>query len=125
MFVQMFLGHILGDYFFQNNWMAKNKSKEGLIGWIAVTVHTVLYTFAICLFMWTFNPWWIIAVFLSHIFIDRYSLAKWFMSTKYKGLKSPQPQWGMDYAALYWIIYIAIDNGAHLMLMYLSYHLIF
>jgi len=121
----MLLGHILGDYFLQTNSQAKNKVKPGWIGWKAALIHTITYTFAVCLFMWTFNPLWIVAVFLSHIFIDKYSLGKWFMATKYKGLKPPQPQWGMDYAALYWIIYIAIDNGAHLMLMYLAYQLIF
>ena len=125
MFAQMLLGHILGDYFLQNDWMARNKSKKNRLGWIAVTIHTILYTFAVCSFMLNFNLWWVAAVFLSHIFIDHYSFAKWFMNTKYKGLHPPTSSDSETYTSLYWIIYIAIDNGAHLMLMYIAYNLIF
>lgn len=125
MIARMFLGHILGDYFFQTNWMALNKAKPGWLGWKAALIHTITYTFGVCLFMWTINPLWILAVFLSHIFIDRYALGKWFMNLKIKGLPPPNQASNMNYTSLYWIIYITVDNGAHLMLMYLSYILIF
>lgn len=125
MFVQMLLGHILGDYFFQTNWMALNKTKKSWLGWKAVLLHTITYTFAVCLFMWTFDWYWIVVVFLSHIFIDHYGLAKWFMGTKIKGLPYPKPNDNMNYVSLYWIIYVAIDNGAHLMLMWGAHTLLY
>jgi hypothetical protein len=70
----LFLGHLAGDYLFQNQWMALNKSKNTLNGWMAALIHCVLYTFAVCLFMWNFDPIWIIAVFLTHFPIDKFSL---------------------------------------------------
>lgn len=122
---QLLLGHLVGDYFLQNHWMAVNKVKSGWIGWIAVTIHTLLYTLSICLFTWNFDWYWIVAVFLSHIFIDKYSLGKWFMNLKYKGPPFPTEKDSMHHVALYWIIYIAIDNGAHILLMYFTYQLLY
>ena len=98
---QLLLGHLVGDYFAQTHWMATNKVKSGWIGWFAVTVHTLLYTLSICLFTWNFDWYWIVAVFLSHIFIDKYSLGKWFMGLKYKGPPFPTKKDSMHHVALY------------------------
>lgn len=82
-FESLILGHFVGDYILQNNWMALNKTKS----WVPCFVHVALYTLAICLFTWTFNLWWILVVFTSHWFIDRYSLAdKYLQLTKGRSL---------------------------------------
>lgn len=31
---EMLLGHLVGDYLVQNDWMALNKSKNNLTGWL-------------------------------------------------------------------------------------------
>ena len=122
---QLLLGHLVGDYFLQTHWMAKNKTKNSWVGWYAVTIHTIIYTLSICLFTWNFDWYWITAVFLSHIFIDKYSLGKWYMGLKIKGLRFPTKRDSMNYTAIYWIVYIATDNGAHILLMYLAYNLLY
>jgi len=77
-FIKMILGHLIGDYLFQNNKMALEKSKPGFRGILYCTIHSLIYTFFVCLFLWTLNPLIIILIFLSHWPIDRWSLAsKW------------------------------------------------
>ena len=85
---ELLLGHLAGDYLLQNDWMSKNKSKNTWMGWLAATVHCILYTAAICLFMWNFDPIWIVVVFLSHFPIDKFMLAEKYMHfIKGKGMR--------------------------------------
>jgi hypothetical protein len=35
--IEIFLGHLAGDYLFQNNWMALGKSKHNGLGWLTCT----------------------------------------------------------------------------------------
>ena len=81
MMFELLLGHLTGDYLFQNQWMALSKSKNTLEGWLAAIVHCCIYTVAVCLFMWNFDLIWIIVVFNSHFWIDKFALGE-----KYKKL---------------------------------------
>ena len=63
---EMVLGHLMGDYIAQNNWMALNKSKYDKLGWVACLTHCVIYTLCVCVFMQNWESKWVIAVFLSH-----------------------------------------------------------
>ena len=47
MFVDAIVGHLIGDYLLQNDWMAMNKKKSGENGWTACWVHCSLYTLAV------------------------------------------------------------------------------
>jgi hypothetical protein len=78
---ELLLGHLAGDYLLQNDWMAKNKADNDLAGWLAAFIHCIIYTFAVCLFMWNFDLIWIIVVFNSHFWIDKFALGE-----KYKKL---------------------------------------
>lgn len=144
-FERLILGHLLGDYLLQNEWMAMNKSKFTLEGWIACTVHCILYTLAICLFMWNFQPIWMIVVFLSHFPIDKFSLAEKYMHyIKGKGMKdyvlkdkwindlqyAPKPnkalnRYDMLEGGFTSIVYTVTDNSLHLILMWCAYQLIY
>jgi hypothetical protein len=73
---EMLLGHLAGDYLLQNRWMALNKSKNTHIGWLAAVIHCVLYTLMICLFMQNFDWIWMVIVFNSHFWIDKFALAE-------------------------------------------------
>lgn len=55
-FAASILGHFVGDYLFQNQWMATEKSFPGKRGDVACTVHVLLYTLAVALFT-GFHPW--------------------------------------------------------------------
>jgi hypothetical protein len=143
---QMLLGHLCGDFLMQTEWMAMNKSKNTKIGWLAVFVHCILYTFAICLFMWNFQLLWIVAVFFSHFFIDKFSLAEKYMHyIKGKGMKDyvNKHDWmlGMAYmrpekpsgvnlhealeGGFTAIVYTLTDNTMHLILMWGAYKLLY
>lgn len=145
MMFEMLLGHLAGDYLFQNEWMAMNKTKNTWIGWLSASVHCVIYTLAVCLFMWNFDPIWIIVVFLSHFPIDKFMLAeKYLHFIKGKGLKDyvnkngffynhsnlPKPHGELNrYDALEGgftaLVYTVTDNAMHLILMWGAYQIIY
>jgi hypothetical protein len=121
----LLLGHLAGDYLFQNDWMALNKSKRDWSGWLACTTHCVIYSLVVCLFT-EMNIEWFCLVFLSHYFIDHYSLGN--LVSKLKGNstlkeycnKTPDKNTNLNelkssFAAF---VYIAQDNTMHLILMY-------
>ena len=148
MWFQMLLGHLCGDYLFQNEFMALNKSKNTLEGWFAAFIHCVLYTFAVCLFMMNFDLIWIVVVFLSHFPIDKFSLAEKYMHyVKGKGMKDYVAKdrfiivEGQKYESAFTkprlnrydaleggftaFVYALTDNTMHLIIMYLAYNLIY
>lgn len=77
-YINLLLGHLVGDYLLQNDWMALNKNKNELIGIGACLSHCIIYSLSVVIFTQIISLWWFILVFISHYFIDRYSLAeKW------------------------------------------------
>ena len=44
------VGHLVGDYLIQNDWMALNKKATGWIGRVACLVHCTLWTVAVMVF---------------------------------------------------------------------------
>lgn len=67
------LGHFVGDYLLQNQWMATEKSFPGKRGHIACTIHVALYTLAVALFV-GWHPLFLLVVAVPHWIIDRWSL---------------------------------------------------
>lgn len=139
MWFQLLLGHLVGDYLLQNQWMALNKSKNTWIGWLSATVHCLLYTLAVCLFMWNFQFIWIIAVFFSHFFIDKFGLGEVYMkyikrcglqdyiydvnrNSYYQDNNTGQDMLTGGFRAF---VYAVTDNTMHLVLMFLAYKLIY
>lgn len=123
----MLLGHLVGDYLLQTEWMAFNKSERHWRGWLAATVHCILYTVAVCTIMWEWTPIWVVAVFFSHFFIDKFAFGRWYL--KYiKGLElgSYRMEWLYELRAGFnAVIYTVTDNTMHLLLMWGAYKLIF
>jgi len=141
MMFRLLLGHLVGDYLLQNEFLALNKSKNTRIGWLAASIHCLVYTLAVCLFMWNFDWFWIIIVFLSHFLIDKFGLAELYM-TKIKGfgLKDYIDNINSDTRWHYIsnskgnrilkggftaVVYTITDNTMHLVLMWCAYQLIY
>jgi Protein of unknown function (DUF3307) len=80
-FAAAILGHFVGDYIFQNQWMAIGKSQPGWKGTLACTVHVLLYTLAVALFI-GWNPLFLLVVAVPHWIIDRWSLATYILQFK-------------------------------------------
>lgn len=86
MFIQLFvaamLGHFVGDYLLQNQWMAIGKSHKGFHGHLTCTVHVILYTLSIAIFTSLWSPLFLATVFIPHWLIDRFSLAWYWIDFK-------------------------------------------
>lgn len=100
----LLVGHLVGDYLVQNDWMAQNKTKRHL----PCLVHCVLYTLSVWVCTLFVFPVWALAVtFGTHFLMDRYRLARRFMSIS--GQESfaagPLSPWSI----------IAVDNTIHLL----------
>ncbi len=101
----LLLGHLVGDYILQNDYLAANKvlptSKSqypngplecGVDAWEdakaverkgdwACTVHCLLYTLAVWGTTFWWMPWWgLVVCFLAHWPIDRFRLARLWMT---------------------------------------------
>ena len=135
MMFELLLGHLAGDYLLQNEWMALNKAKNNRIGWLAATIHCILYTFAVCLFMWNFDIIWIVVIFLSHFPIDKFGLAEKYMHyikgkgmkdyvVKHSKMKIPNG-YDMLEGGFTSFVYSVTDNTMHLILMWGAYKLIY
>jgi len=136
----MLLGHLVGDYLLQNEWMAMNKSKNTWIGWSAALLHCVIYTWTICIFMQNFDLIWWVAVFLSHFPIDKFALGEKYMRLKGSSLRSyidriNHPTFN-DYVDKHTgedmltggfraVVYAVTDNTMHLLLMYIAFQIIY
>jgi hypothetical protein len=117
----LLLGHWIGDYILQTHEIATNKSKPDAKGFWACTIHCILYTISvmICLLpLFTSSTVFLASialVYISHYFIDRYSVAYKIMEMK------GGPAISEPFAPS---IYIIIDNGMHIVLMYVMLTLI-
>ena len=62
--------HLIRDYLLQSGWMAANKAKCH----VAAFVHALVYSLPFLFLRPSLNAW--LVIFVTHFFIDRYSLAK-------------------------------------------------
>ena len=124
LFTAIILGHLVGDYVLQNDWMALNKVKWNDEGWLAAFVHCICYSTAVttslllCGFKHigyanTFELIWLVT-FMSHFPIDKVSLAKYWM--RFYGhstdvTKNPFTP----------LVYVVIDNTMHLIIMMVAF----
>lgn len=72
--LKILLGHLVGDYIFQNDWVARNKKQSS---WICL-LHVAIY----CCVIWgfTFWPLWAIGIIgVCHFAQDRTNLVPWYM----------------------------------------------
>ena len=131
---EMLLGHLVGDYLLQNNWMALSKSKHSGLGFFTCVVHCVLYTIAVCTIMWVWDINWVIAVFLSHFVIDKYGIPEMYLKfingrSLQSFLDNPENKEYTPYIGLrsgfYIFVYVVVDNTMHLLLMYYAWKLLF
>lgn len=131
----MLLGHLVGDYLLQNNYMALNKDRNDLIGWFACLLHCTLYTLAITTIMWNFDWEWILIVFISHFPIDKFSLTSYYLKfikgrDLYNYLHKDKSynntnKGDIIQGGFTTIVYVLTDNTLHLLLMWIGYNLIY
>ncbi len=116
------IGHLVGDYLFQNDWQANNKTwaTRRWLGLLVALFHGAIVTLSIYLCArlavgsWDFWAWWkLLAIWLSHSVQDWTRAATlwmgWFKQFGYFKENLPQAYiWGM----------IVVDNTFHLLLLF-------
>ena len=129
---EMLLGHLVGDYLLQNNWMAFNKQKYNLTGWIICIIHCILYTLSVCILMNTWSLQWFILVFFSHFIIDKFGIAELYLQlikgrslVKFIKENKDYTSYGMIQSSFNGIVYTMTDNTMHLLLMYIGWKILF
>lgn len=74
--ISALVGHLVGDYLLQNDWMALNKKTSTL----HCVVHCAIWTACVCLFAGWYQPWVIGVLFATHFAQDRTGIIRWWMS---------------------------------------------
>ena len=69
------VGHLVGDYLLQNDWMAQNKKRATF----PCVVHCLLWTYAVVLLSGWTHPWVQGVLFLTHFAQDRTTLVNRWM----------------------------------------------
>lgn len=105
------IGHLVGDYLIQNDWMAQNKKTRT----IPCLVHVALYSLSI----WGFTrwPWWAIAItFGCHFTQDRTNIVRGYMTfiRQPKFMQAPLAPWS----------FIVVDNVFHLLQLFITEYLV-
>ena len=84
-FLNLMLGHLLGDFVLQPYWLVVAKRS----GWPGLFIHVGVVTFITAILVWASIPvWWmwIIILYLGHLFIDQFRTFVFTDNTKGKGL---------------------------------------
>lgn len=118
--MEQLLIHLLGDYIFQTEWMASNKTKSLLPAFTHATVYSLPFLFL------TSSPLALFVIWLTHLLIDHYRLARYVIFAKNKvtdlslkwedcsgtGFHKDVPAW-----LSVWLM-IIVDNTLHLFINY-------
>ena len=101
------VGHLVGDYLLQNDWMALNKKKHSL----PCAVHATLWTLAVC----AFAGWWslpaIAVLWITHFLQDRTGIILFWMTKinrQAEFTKPPSAPWSI----------MVVDNVWHIVVLW-------
>lgn len=84
------IGHIVGDYLVQTDWMALNKKKPGIEGFFACLVHACIWTMCVMWFAGWGRPFHFaesiafLPLALPHFIQDRTNIVLWWMKLRWK-----------------------------------------
>ncbi len=131
-FATLILGHLIGDYVFQNKWMSDSKHRCSF----NCAVHCLIYTAAVTVTTWSsIHGWqWSLLIFASHYPVDRWGLAdKWLDLINGRSIKDFMKHGNQDILEIEehrrenyrilrggftGLVYAVTDNTIHLMIMY-------
>ncbi len=131
----MLLGHLSGDFIFQNDLMALNKKKNTAKGYWCCLLHCLVYTLCVSVFTGLVLPlkfvtsmrfiYFINIVMWPHFFIDKYNIVSYWCKLYGKSLpwdktKTKDKGWDKVSISFMSLVYIVIDNTLHLILMTLG-----
>lgn len=94
--------HLAGDFLFQNDWMARNKSTSSF----ACFIHVLLYSACFMCLPWKAT----LAIALQHFLQDRFGLHLYWMK---RVKQSPPEKWPVGP--------LCVDQAMHIIFLYLVY----
>jgi hypothetical protein len=106
----LIVGHLIGDYLFQNDWQAQGKKRSSAI----CLIHCVLYTLAV----WGASRFELSAtgaavVLAIHFAIDRWNFVSWYMGRNgQEAFRDKMGPWSL----------IVVDNTWHLVVLWFVYN---
>ena len=107
------VGHLVGDYLLQNDWMALNKKKSSL----PCAVHATLWTLTVC----AFTGWWalpaIAVLWITHFLQDRTRIILFWMTKinrQAEFTKPPSAPWSI----------MVVDNVWHIVVLWVVWRFI-
>ncbi|MHA6260080.1 DUF3307 domain-containing protein [Sporosarcina sp. CAU 1771] len=110
-FNYLLIGHLVGDFLFQTNWMAINKSTK----WVPLLSHCTVYTaslFSLALVGNYVLPIEVIVLlFVSHIVLDRRKFVVWWVE-RIMNSKGPESKW----------LKIVVDQVFHILILAIVAH---
>lgn len=105
------IGHLVGDYLLQNDWMAQNKKVPTSYGNTACVVHCWIWSMCVILFSgWyraEYSFWVCVVLFTSHYIQDRTNIVRFWMTRinrQPKFVEPPLAPWSL----------IVVDNVWHI-----------
>lgn len=112
------VAHLVGDYLFQSDWMAQNKTKSVR----AAMIHAITYTLPFLLLTQSF--WALFTITMTHALIDHYRLARYVVWAKeWLAPCRPKPlaecPMGYDPEKPPWMavwLFIIADNVLHILI---------
>lgn len=120
--MEQLLLHLMGDYLFQNRWMAMWKVRKSYVA----AIHALVYTSGFFILL-THNPIALGVIFGTHCLIDRFSLAKYIMRVNGN---APNDTYTYSDGVVYpiftgnlFLVYVVTDNTMHLIINYLALRL--
>lgn len=100
------LAHLVGDYLFQTDWMAKNKKNDWFVCLVHITCYMIPWIIG-ATFWWSIAWWQLLLIGAQHYIQDRSNFVKWYLEhADMKGFaKPPMAPWSI----------IIVDNIFHLL----------
>lgn len=104
------LFHLIGDFLYQTHEMAINKTKSWKYAILHVSVYTILFTLIM--------PSWVLSiVFITHLLIDRFRLAEYWIRLINNNWDWENKNWGYPADTPLWLstwLMIIIDQVMHI-----------
>lgn len=100
------IGHLVGDYLLQNDWMANNKKRKDWTGFLACEIHCFLWTCSVCLFSgWGPVEWFVLHT--THFVQDHTQIVRFWMTRvnrQPRFVEPPMAPWSL----------VVVDNVWHI-----------
>jgi len=121
------IGHLVGDYLLQNDWMALGKKKSSLI----CSIHCLVWTLTVMFFAgwfgiedagyatekYWFKGWVFVFLFVTHFIQDRTQIVRFWMTqinSQPKFVEPPMAPWSL----------IVVDNVWHIVQIWFAWRFI-